>query len=104
MLKITVHETGQLTEFKLEGKLSGPWVSELDRVWIASCAKPEAKQIAVDICGVTFVDSEGEQLLARMYRDGVKLYASGCMNRSIVERIEHAHALNEARIRPDHRT
>jgi anti-anti-sigma regulatory factor len=96
VLKITVKETGELTEFKLEGKLSGPWVSELNRVWLES----GARLVAVDICGVTYVDSEGEQLLARMYKHGVKLHAAGCMNRSIVERIKHMHAMHEAGVRP----
>jgi anti-anti-sigma regulatory factor len=88
VLKITVGETDEITKFTLEGKLSGPWVKELDRVWVASRASSQAKLVAVDISGVTFIDSEGQQLLARMYRRGAKIEASGCMNRGIVERIE----------------
>jgi ABC-type transporter Mla MlaB component len=101
VLKITVDETDQLKKFSLEGKLSGPWVKELARVWLASDATSPAKPVAVDICGVTFVDSEGQQLLARMYGNGVKLQASGCMNRSIVERIERAMAGDANGSRPN---
>ena len=35
MLRITVQENGQLTRFRLEGKLKGDWVRELER-----CSKP----------------------------------------------------------------
>jgi anti-anti-sigma regulatory factor len=88
VLKITVEKTDKSTKFSLEGKLSGPWVKELDRVWVASGATLEAAPVAVDIAGVTFIDSEGQQLLARMYGSGVELQGAGCMNRSIVERIK----------------
>jgi hypothetical protein len=90
VLKITVDETEQLTRFRLEGKLSGPWVEELERVWLRSISvsQEHPKRIVADICGATFVDPAGRELLARMYRQGVKLEASGCMNRSIVEGIE----------------
>jgi anti-anti-sigma regulatory factor len=90
VLKITIDKTHKAIRFSLEGKLSGPWVKELDRVWVASAETSEAKPVAVDISGVTFIDSDGKQLLARMYGQGVKLEASGCMNRSIVERIQQA--------------
>ncbi|HTV56473.1 MAG TPA: hypothetical protein VMI06_16370 [Terriglobia bacterium] len=90
MLKITIDKTDKVTRFNLEGKLSGPWVKELDRVWVASAKTSESKPVAVDISGVTFIDSDGQQLLARMYGQGVKLEASGCMNRSIVARIQQA--------------
>jgi ABC-type transporter Mla MlaB component len=90
VLRITVNETGQMTKIMLEGKLSGPWVLELERVWAAAKSQEplNARQIAADISDVTFIDAAGKQLLARMHKEGVILRASGCMNRSIVERIE----------------
>jgi ABC-type transporter Mla MlaB component len=103
VLKITVDETDQLKKFKLEGKLSGPWVGELERVWVASVCGGLAgtKQIAADISGVTFIDSAGRELLTRMHTEGVKLRASGCMNRSIVECIERGQFASEPGIRRD---
>lgn len=85
MLKITVEETESSSTFKVEGKLAGPWVEEFERSWRA--AGP-ARHISVDITEVTYVDPEGQRLLARMHGEGAKLIARGCMNRSIVERIE----------------
>lgn len=106
MLKITIDEKDQLTSIRLEGKLAGPWVGELERVWSASRRKPEggdfSMDISVDISEVTFIDPEGRQLLARMYGDGVKLRVSGCMNRSIVEQIEQEHS-GGGRVRQDSR-
>jgi hypothetical protein len=36
---------------------------------------------------VTFIDAAGRKLLAEMYRQGIKLEATGCMTRSIVDEI-----------------
>ena len=33
MLKITTHDNGRRIVLELEGKLVGPWVNELERVW-----------------------------------------------------------------------
>ena len=33
MLKITTHDNGKRIVLELEGKLVGPWVNELERVW-----------------------------------------------------------------------
>src|SRR5579863_6040977 len=87
MLKITVEKTETSTNFKVEGKLAGPWVVEFERSWEAS-ASDRGQRVIVDISEVTFVDSEGQKLLARIHREGAKLQARGCMNRSIVDQIE----------------
>jgi hypothetical protein len=87
MLKITVEETESSSNFKVEGKLAGPWVAELERSWRG--AGP-ARRITVDITEVTYVDPEGRRLLTRMHGEGARLIARGCMNRSIVERIEES--------------
>ena len=33
MLRITVHDTQQALTFQLEGRLAGPWVSEVEECW-----------------------------------------------------------------------
>ena len=87
MLKITVEKTEASTNFKIEGRLAGAWVAELERSWGAS-ASDRGQNVVVDISEVTFVDSEGQKLLAKMHREGAELRARGCMNRSIVDQIE----------------
>ena len=86
MLKITAHKETQPPTLELEGRLAGPWVEELDRCW-RTVADPQQSRLVVDLTGVTFIDSEGKALLARMWRGGATLHAGGCLTRCIVEDI-----------------
>ena len=88
MLRITA-ETASLTRtLRLEGRLVGPWVEELARVWGELRAERDAGSIRVDLDGVTFVSPSGKSLLRRIYVEGGRLVASGCMARSIIEEID----------------
>lgn len=90
MLKITIEKIGEITKFKLEGKLAGPWVAEFERSWQSVNANCRGECIAVDLSEVTYVGADGQKLLEQMYRQGVHLNASGVMTRSIIEQIERA--------------
>ncbi|MDH4082972.1 MAG: hypothetical protein OEV99_04300 [Nitrospira sp.] len=70
----------------LEGRLTGPWVEELNAV----CRQmPVRRQrcAVIDLSGVTFIDADGKALLARLWRQGANLQASGCLTRCVVEEI-----------------
>jgi anti-anti-sigma regulatory factor len=87
MLKITVHIDGGVGVFELEGKLSGPWVNELERSWRSIAVTQQICSTRVDLSSVTFIDQEGRGLLTKMYRAGAKLVTTGCLNKCIVEGI-----------------
>ena len=89
MLKITTHidVDSDITIFALEGRLIGPWVSELERCWTTTPVGQGKQGLRVDLSGVTYIDAEGKALLARMHRDGAELIAAGCLTKSIVEEI-----------------
>lgn len=88
MLKITERqdaESGALS-LVLEGRLFGPWVEELN----ACCRRLSAghgRCTKIDLAGVTFIDADGKALLARLWREGAELRASGCLTRCVVEEI-----------------
>ena len=63
MSKITNHDEGGITSFKLEGKLTGEWVNELQTCWQQA---GEAAFIRVDLTHVSWVSAEGRALLAAM--------------------------------------
>ncbi len=90
MLRITIEKNSRATTFRLEGRLTGPWVEELERVWRSSIADPGVGCISVDLTDVTFVGEEGKKLLEQMYGQGAKLKTSRCATRSIVEEIGHS--------------
>lgn len=68
MLKITVEESERAETIKLEGKITGPWVEELNRAWHALTPSLGHKQLELDMRGVGFVDAKGRQLLREIYQ------------------------------------
>jgi hypothetical protein len=68
MLKITVHEDQRTHTLKLEGKIGGPWVEELERTWTALAPSLGSKKLQLDLRGVAFADNNGRKLLREIYR------------------------------------
>lgn len=96
MLRITTHSKDGVTTLKLEGRLAGPWVEELDRCWREATGSRQSP-VVVDLSGVTFIHSEGKALLTRMWQQGAKLHAVGCLTRCIVEDITKAERIGSSR-------
>ena|SRR5436190_9708561 len=90
MLRITVlDDAGQLT-FRLEGRLVGPWVLELEICWQNAVAGRQHSSIRFDLTGVTFVDAAGKAFLAARHAQGAELVASCCLMRAVVAEITTA--------------
>jgi outer membrane protein len=85
MLRITTTDSDQRVTLKLEGKLSGPWIEELERCWRS--APHLNKDLVVDLSGVTFVDAAGKALLCSIASAGVQLVGSGLVPKSLVDEI-----------------
>jgi len=90
MLKITMQVAAGGMTFGLEGKLAGPWVNELELCWRSAAGTQQIYPVRVDLSSVTFIDEEGKELLRKMYQEGAKLVAMGCLNKCIVEGIMHS--------------
>ena len=73
MLRITQIETGGSPILKLEGKLGGLWVDELEHCWDAAASRLHDSAIVVDLRGLSYVDDRGRNLLLRMAREGASL-------------------------------
>jgi hypothetical protein len=76
MLKITIDSKARSVEFKLEGKLAGPWVDEFERCWRGATSGAR-RMSRVELTGVDYVDPAGRELLARIVREGGELLADG---------------------------
>jgi outer membrane protein len=88
MMKVTQVQAGDQLVIRVEGRLAGPWVEELERSWSEAAAARGAARVQVELAGVSFVDEDGKRLLAKMYRAGTPLDAAGCLTRAIVEELE----------------
>lgn len=91
MLKITSDQTSGSVRLTLEGSLSGPWVTELERVW-RQIKESGASFPVVELTDITFITEEGRALLTGMWREGAVLVANGCCTRHVVEEITGAGA------------
>ena len=89
MLKITTLTNPESTTFRLEGRLAGPWVQELERCWDSIVGKTTNHPLTVDLSAVTYVNSDGKDLLKKIHKQGAKLVASGCLTSCIVNEIVH---------------
>ena len=86
MLKITTIRESDTTIIKLEGRLAGPWIEELERVWNEVV---QYGSMAIDLSDVTFVSSEGRQLLKSMHGQGVELRSRSLLTQFIIGQIKN---------------
>jgi len=88
MLKVSTSEHAETVTMRLEGKLIGAWVKEVERVWNSLAESRRGRNLLVDMCGVTFVDAAGKDLLTRMYKAGASLDAAGPLVKYILQSIK----------------
>ena len=87
MLRITVLNDTKGPTFKMEGKLSQESVAEAEKAWTAFSSIRREERVVVDLCGVSFVDDPGKELLARMHASGALLIGAGPMSSALIEEI-----------------
>ena len=90
MLRITRHDADGECLFELEGCLAGPLVAEVARCWIEAATAQPSPRIRIDLTGVCHVDGAARELMALMYRAGVRFVTSGLVIPEIVREISEA--------------
>ena len=90
MLRITVLDNAGPLTFRLEGRLAGPWVRELETCWQSTLVSHQQSALRFDLAGVTFVDAAGMAFLAARHAQGAELVASCCLMRAVVAEITTA--------------
>ena len=88
VLRITITDEPKEQRWTLQGRLSGPWVAQLKSNWEKSHSQNGNRNCVVDVSGVTFVDLDGERVLATMIKDGAQFIASGVYTKHILEILE----------------
>jgi hypothetical protein len=75
MLRISIEDRGAKLHLKLEGRLVGVWVSELEQCWRAVTSRSRQKVLIVDLTNTESVDLAGKYLLTLMHNSGAKFTA-----------------------------
>jgi hypothetical protein len=88
MLRITVVPRADEVTVALEGRLIGPWVTELADCWSTLRSSVDPRAVRIELDAVTFIDAAGKELLRTLHAEGATLAASGCMTRAILEEIQ----------------
>jgi hypothetical protein len=85
--RVTIHDNPTSLTVQLEGKLAGPWVSELAKCWQGTVADRGRPVDRVDLAALTSIDAAGKELLAAMHARGAELVAADCLMKAVVAEI-----------------
>jgi len=86
VLKITMVETATDRRWIVQGRLVGPWVSELRTTWKRAHRSQDKRACIIDLNDVTFIDKSGERLLRAISKKGAQLIASGMYTKHVLEK------------------
>jgi hypothetical protein len=88
MLRITTNDNPRVLVFRLEGRLEGPWVRELERSWRILTERASKPIVCVDLSGVTAIDGDGKARLAEMHGQGARFITSDCVMKAVVDELD----------------
>ena len=66
-LRISVYEYEKSVGITLEGRVAGPWVAELSRVWAETLPQLKSRSLILDLRNVTYADIAGTDALKAIY-------------------------------------
>jgi hypothetical protein len=90
-LRITVQETDKSIDITLEGRVTGPWVAELSRVWVETAPQLGKKSLSIDLRNVIYADAGGKQLLRDIYsQTKAKLISNSPWAQYLAQEIMHS--------------
>jgi anti-anti-sigma regulatory factor len=77
MLRISIHEAQDIVTLRLEGRLIGAWVGEVERCWRRAITGLDERRVVIDLTAVSFVDPAGAALVSKMQEEGFRLIGAG---------------------------
>jgi anti-anti-sigma regulatory factor len=76
-LRITIEETDNSVDIKLEGRVAGPWTDELRRLWSQTAPSLNRRKVLLDLRNTTYADSGGLEALREIYLQTGAEFAAG---------------------------
>lgn len=87
MVRITMQNRDTGLQWKVEGRLAGEWVPELEHCWRCFLAHSPHTSVVVDLTDTEYVDLAGRYLLALMCQSGMKLTANSPYMKAVISEI-----------------
>ena len=87
MLKISILDTPSKRQLLIEGKLIGPWASELARVWRQATTDLNGRALIIDVKGLTTITEDGENVLLELMKEGASFRSSGVFTKQVLKRM-----------------
>ncbi len=87
MVRISMDDRGATLHLKLEGRLAGAWVTELEECWRSYSARSPHKELVVDLTDTEVVDLAGKYLLRLMHQSGAGFTARTPYMKALVAEI-----------------
>jgi hypothetical protein len=87
MLKISIRDNPRQRRLLIEGKLIGPWATELARVWRQATADLNGRALIIDVKGLTAITEDGENVLLDLMKEGASFRSSGVFTKQVLKRM-----------------
>jgi hypothetical protein len=87
MLKISILDTPSRRRLLIEGKLIGPWATELARVWRQATVDLNDRALVIDVKGLTAITEDGENVLLELMKEGATFRSSGVFTKQVLKRM-----------------
>ena len=87
MLKISVVETHGQRRLVLEGKLAGPWTTEVEKAWRDSGSQLQGRKLIVDLSNVTLISADGKETLVRLMEEGAKFSCGDVLTKHVLKQL-----------------
>lgn len=87
MLKISILDTPSKRQLLIEGKLVGPWTTELAKVWRQAMVDLNGRALVIDVKGLTTITEDGENVLLELMKEGASFRSSGVFTKQVLKRM-----------------
>jgi len=87
MLKISILDTPSRRQQLIEGKLVGPWATELARVWRQATVDLNGRALIIDVKGLTTITEDGENVLLELIKEGASFRSSDVFTKRMPKRV-----------------
>jgi hypothetical protein len=87
MFKISIIENDDQRKLVLEGKLSPPWTTEVEGVWKNAAEGLQGRKLMIDLCEVTHISPEGEEILSKLMSYGAKFSCMDVLTKHVLKQL-----------------